>query len=56
MNIQAPQIIMMAMIGVTLGIDLASHGKPREGKINFGITLISKTILVGLLYWGGFFG
>ena len=50
-----PQIIMIIVFGLNLGISIAKNGEPREDTYNFWITLIGTIINVGLLYWGGFF-
>ena len=50
-----PQIIMIVIYGIGLGIHLAKNGEPREDKYSFGIELIAVICEVGLLYWGGFF-
>lgn len=50
-----PQIIMIIVIGLNLGINLAKNGEPRDGDYSFGIALIGAAIEVGILYWGGFF-
>ena len=49
---KAPQIIMIALLGMGLGM----HGEPREGTYSFPIQLVSTLIEIGLLIWGGFFG
>lgn len=50
-----PQIIMIAMFAISLGISLAKHGEYRGDKYNFFTSLISVAIEAGILYWGGFF-
>lgn len=51
-----PQIIMIALLGMDVGIALSKHGQPRNANHSIFITLFSTAIFVGLLYWGGFFG
>lgn len=51
----APQIIWIAVISADLGIALSNHGKPRDGKHNFAVTLFAVALNVTLLVWGGFF-
>ncbi len=55
MKIGIPQIIMLIMYAMSLGIDLAKHGEPREGKYNAVSGLIGVAIGLALLWWGGFF-
>ena len=50
-----PQIIVLILLGMGLGMDLISHGKPRDTQYNIWASLIATTITLGLLYWGGFF-
>lgn len=52
---KAPQIIMVVLIAMSLGIHLANHGEPKDGTYNFWLELISEAIMVSLLFWGGFF-
>lgn len=52
MNI--PQIIVIVMFSLNVGISLAKHGQS-QGRYSFWATLISVAIWVGLLTWGGFF-
>ena len=55
MNIGWPQLLILALLLVGTGVQLAKHGEPRGGKHSFWVALISDAILIGLLYWGGFF-
>jgi hypothetical protein len=50
-----PQIVYLGLALLGLGIELERHGKPKEGEHNFGISLISTTITICILWWGGFF-
>lgn len=49
-----PQIILLLLFMLGLGVSLANHGKPR-GNENVWITLISDVIVLSILWWGGFF-
>jgi hypothetical protein len=49
-----PQIIVMIILVLGLGISMEKHGKDRTGKENFLIQLISTIIMAILLWWGGF--
>lgn len=53
---KAPQIIMIALLGMNLGMHMVKHGEPREGTYSFPIQLVSTLMEIGLLVWGGFFG
>lgn len=55
MKIGIPQIIILIMFAMNLGIELAKHGEPREGKHNAVGGLIGVAINLALLWWGGFF-
>jgi len=50
-----PQIILIILYCLSLGIAMSKHGQPEEGKYNFFYNLISTGIMIGLLIWGGFF-
>lgn len=53
---KAPQIIMICILVINIGIAAFEHGKPEEGIINnFWSDLISEGFFIGLLIWGGFF-
>ena len=51
-----PQIAYLMLACLGLGVELSRHGKPKEGKYNFGLPLfVWGFILLPLLYCGGFF-
>lgn len=50
-----PQITWIVLAGVSLGIGLVQHGKPRTGTHSIWITLISLGLGFWLLSAGGFF-
>jgi len=50
-----PQIIVLVLIVLSLGINMAQHGTPKTGKNSFWVSLVSAAITLGLLWWGGFF-
>lgn len=50
-----PQIIIIVLYAMGLGINLVKHGEPLEGKHNIVTSLIGTAIMIGLLIWGGFF-
>lgn len=49
------QIIWICMMAVSLGVNLAVHGKPKKGNNNFFIALIAFCIQLVPLIFGGFF-
>ena len=48
-----PQIVMIVLLGLNIGIGLVKHGEPREN-YNFWTILIGAILEAGLLYFGGF--
>lgn len=56
MTLHAPQLIVLALMLLATGIHLAKHDQPRDTKYNFVTAVISDGLMIGLLYWGGFFG
>lgn len=52
----APQGIVLFLIGLSVFLNLIKHGEKKQSEWNFHTSLISAAILLGLLYWGGFFG
>jgi len=48
----APQVVMIVLVVLALVFDLQDHGTQRN--VNFIHSFVGKVILVGLLYWGGF--
>ncbi|WP_161627586.1 hypothetical protein [Metaclostridioides mangenotii] len=55
MTLKAPQIILIAIYMLSLGISMARHGEEKKGKESFFTSTIAAAIQIGLLYWGGFF-
>lgn len=56
MRLGAPQIIVLVIYIISLGIHMAKHGEPQNTKYNFWVGLFSTAINIALLWWGGFFG
>jgi len=50
-----PQVTIIALFALSLGVSLALHGKPRTGNHSFGVALISAALTLVPLYFGGFF-
>lgn len=53
---KAPQIILIIIMAMGLGIEMMQHGEPETGKHNFWSALLGKGILITLLWLGGFWG
>lgn len=53
---RAPQIIMIVVSAMYVGIGLAMHGQPKTGEHNFVVSLLGAVIELSILWWGGFFG
>jgi len=51
---KTPQIVLIALYSLSLGISMAQHGKPREN-YNAWTSLFAAAIEIGILWWGGFF-
>lgn len=51
-----PQIIVLAFVAFGLVISFIEDGKDKKpGKHEFKWTVVSTTLTLSLLYWGGFF-
>lgn len=50
-----PQITIIVLLSISLGIGLVQHGENKKGKESFWTTLIGALITVFLLIKGGFF-
>jgi len=55
MRLHAPQMIIVALWFIGLGIQTQKHGKPQTGRHNFWTSLAAVAITAALLWWGGFF-
>lgn len=55
MTFQWPQIILLATLAIGFGVTLSRFGQPKRDKYDFTDLIIGPGILLGLLYWGGFF-
>jgi len=49
------QVIWLGLMMLSLGINLAHHGRPKTGKDNFWYALVGFGIHFVILYYGGFF-
>lgn len=50
-----PQIIVIVLYCVSVGVSLANHGKKIDASYSFWVKLFSTAIMIALLTWGGFF-
>jgi hypothetical protein len=50
----APQIVMIILMALEVGVSLALNGKARRENYSFWVKLGDTAILVGVLMWGGF--
>jgi hypothetical protein len=50
-----PEILMIVLWGIGLGVALTQHGEPKTGSYNFFVTLVATALEFGLMWWGGFF-
>ena len=50
-----PQLCVIALYMLSLGIHLAKHGESQTGRFNFWTALLTGAIMFGLLWWGDFF-
>lgn len=51
-----PQLILIVLQSLGLGIGMTKHGKDSVGKENFWVTLASVSLLHVILWWGGWYG
>lgn len=51
-----PQIAVITICAMGIGISLEQHGKPKEGVENVWTTIIATAVFMALLWAGGFFG
>lgn len=50
-----PQIIIIVMHALKIGIHMAKQGEPTGDKYDVVVSSISTGITIAVLYWGGFF-
>ena len=50
-----PQILIIALYMLSLGLNLAKDGEPKDGTYHFGAAFIATAIIFAILIWGGFF-
>jgi hypothetical protein len=49
-----PTLIILALLTLSLGMNIATHGKERKPS-NAGMSFIGFLLWLGLLYWAGLF-
>ena len=54
-DLGVPQIIFLVFYAINLFSSAYLHGKPQTGKYNFFVALVSTTLGILILAWGGFF-
>jgi hypothetical protein len=50
----APQIIVIVLYALSVGVVLSRHGKPETGNHNVWSSLLTIAVMSALLWWGGF--
>lgn len=50
----APQIILLALVALDVGIKVGKHGHPRP-HYNGPLAILDFLLLLAILCWGGFF-
>jgi hypothetical protein len=55
MTLHWPQIVLLALQFVGLGVGLSLHGKPQK-PYNFYTTVFAAGVTNTILYFGGFYG
>jgi hypothetical protein len=56
LHLGAPQIIILVLYILTIGLSIASHGKLRTRPVNAVVAVPMVIAILVVLYWGGFFG
>lgn len=51
-----PQYILLALFASNIAQNITKDGKPRQEPYSWRVSVISTTIAMVLLSWGGFFG
>lgn len=50
-----PQLIMLFLMAVSIGIEMSYHGETKPKKYNVWSTLVAVALNIAILHWGGFF-
>ena len=55
MTLGIPQIIIVALMVLNIGVSLARYGQAKRDTYDLADVLFAPAIMLGILYWGGFF-
>lgn len=55
MFIDWPQAIYLFLLFGGVALSVIKHDQPREGRYDGNLAIITGVLMIGLLYWGGFF-
>lgn len=55
MRFDLPQVVYLMLVSMSLGVHLVNNGKPTGQNYSVFYGLIANGIVIGVLYWGGFF-
>ena len=50
-----PQLIYLGLMAIGIGMEIARHGTEKTGKHNAWSQTIAATLILAVLWWGGFF-
>jgi hypothetical protein len=50
-----PQLTVLCLMALGMGVNMATHGKPKDGTHSFWWHMFSVALTFWLLYQGGFF-
>jgi hypothetical protein len=55
-TLHAPQLILIALSLIGMGISMARFGQEKTDRYDFIDVIIAPAIVHSLLWWGGFYG
>jgi hypothetical protein len=55
MVLGAPQLIMLFMMALSIGVSIARFGEPKRDCYDYGDIFVGPAVALALLWWGGFF-
>lgn len=56
MNIGLPQAIFLILVFIGMGSSIAKYGQQKKDHYDLFDVLASPVIVIGLTWWGGFYG